>query len=277
MDTLDSDAVLAVIQGTVFAGKLHIFPSIGSTNTFAMQQGAKGAPHGSVYVAEEQTAGRGRGDHAWHSEPYAGLYVSVLLRPELKPADSLWLSLAAGLAVLQAIENVTGLVADIRWPNDVLFGSRKVGGILTEMNAEATQVRYAVIGIGINVNHRQFSPELRDMATSLRLEADRVPLRQDLLVAVLEALNAELDVLIKPTTFSEAARGILRRIEQNSTWIRGKQVFVEEGEGYTGITAGLDSNGFLRVRTPAGVRTVLSGGVRAITKTPLEANHVTGD
>ena len=277
MDTLDSDALLAAIQGTIFAGKLHIFPSIESTNTYAMQQGAKGAPHGSVYVAEEQTAGRGRGDHAWHSEPYAGLYVSVLLRPELKPADSLWLSLAAGLAVLQTIENVTGLVADIRWPNDVLFGSRKVGGILTEMNAEATRVRYAVIGIGINVNHRQFPPELRDMATSLRLEADRVPLRQDLLVAILEALNAELDVLIKPATFSEAARGILRRIEQNSTWIRGKQVFVEEGEGYTGITAGLDSSGFLRVRTPAGVRTVLSGGVRAITKAPLEANHVTGD
>ena len=277
MDTLDSDALLAAIQGTIFARKLHIFPSIESTNTYAMQQGAKGAPHGSVYVAEEQTAGRGRGDHAWHSEPYAGLYVSVLLRPELKPADSLWLSLAAGLAVLQTIENVTGLVADIRWPNDVLFGSRKVGGILTEMNAEATRVRYAVIGIGINVNHRQFPPELRDMATSLRLEADRVPLRQDLLVAILKALNAELDVLIKPATFSEAARGILRRIEQNSTWIRGKQVFVEEGEGYTGITAGLDSSGFLRVRTPAGVRTVLSGGVRAITKTPLEANHVTGD
>ncbi len=277
IDTLDSDAVMAAVEDTIFGGEVHIFPSIESTNTHAMQQGAKGAPHGSVYIAEEQTAGRGRGAHVWHSEPYAGLYVSVLLRPQLKPADSLWLSLAAGLAMLQAVENVTGLVADIRWPNDLLFGSRKVGGILTEMNAEATRVRYAVIGIGINVNHRQFPPDLRNLATSLRMETDRVPPRQELLIAVLEALNAELDLLINSATFSEAKRSILRRVEQNSTWVCGKQVSVDEGEGYTGVTAGLDGNGFLRVQTSAGVRTVLSGGVRALTKTPQEAKHVIGD
>jgi BirA family biotin operon repressor/biotin-[acetyl-CoA-carboxylase] ligase len=262
VDALDSDALNAALQGTIFSGKLRIFPSIDSTNTLAMQEAAKGAPHGSVYIAEEQTAGKGRGDHAWHSEPYAGLYVSILLRPQMTGADGLWLSLATGLAVQQAIENVTGLVADIRWPNDLLLGRRKVGGILTEMNAEATRVRYAVIGIGINVNHRQFPLELRDLATSLRLETDRIPSRQDLLIAILERLMREIDPLMQPAGFADACDGILARLQQKSSWIRGKQVFVEEAGGYTGVTAGLDRSGFLRVQTTEGVRTVLSGGVR---------------
>ena len=262
-DTLDCDALNAALQGTIFFGKLHIFPSIDSTNTLAMQEAAQGAPHGSIYLAEEQTAGKGRGDHAWHSEPGAGLYVSILLRPQMTPADGLWLSLATGLAVHQAIENVTGLVADIRWPNDLLLGSRKVGGILTEMNAETTRVRHAVIGIGINVNHRQFPLELRDLATSLRLETDRVPSRQDLLVAILECLVSEMDPLMEPAGFADACDGILTRLQQKSSWIRGKQVIVDEAGGYTGVTAGLDGNGFLRVQTADGMRTVLSGGVRS--------------
>ena len=261
-DTLDLDTLQVSLAGTMFQGKLHLFPSIESTNTFAMQEGARGAPHGSVYIAEEQTAGRGRGDHSWHSEPHSGLYVSVLLRPEIAAAEGLWLSLATGLAVQQAIENVTTLVTDIRWPNDLLLGGRKVGGILLEMNAEAVRVRYAVIGIGINVNHRQFPPELRSQATSLRLETDRAPVRQDLLVAVLECLQQEIDSLIQAEKFAGACAGILARIEKKSSWIRGKQVYVEEAGGYTGVTAGLDEKGFLRVRTDDGVRRVLSGGVR---------------
>lgn len=262
VDTLDTDALNAALQRTIFSGKLHLFPSIDSTNTFAMQEATQGAPHGSIYLAEEQTAGKGRGDHAWHSEPGSGLYVSIVLRPQLTPADGLWLSLATGLAVQQAIENVTGLVADIRWPNDLLLGSRKVGGILTEMNAEATRIRHAVIGIGINVNHRQFPLELRDAATSLRLETDRVPSRQDLLVAILERLLRETNTLMQPDGFTDACDGILTRLQQKSSWIRGRQVIVDEAGGYTGVTAGLDRNGFLRVQTVDGIRTVLSGGVR---------------
>jgi BirA family transcriptional regulator, biotin operon repressor / biotin---[acetyl-CoA-carboxylase] ligase len=262
VDRLDLDALQVSLAGTMFHGKLHLFPSIESTNTFAMREGAKGAPHGSVYIAEEQTAGRGRGDHSWHSEPCSGLYVSVLLRPQVAAADGLWLSLATGLAVQQAIENVTGLVTDIRWPNDLLLSGRKVAGILLEMNAEAARVRYAVIGIGINVNHREFPPDLRSLATSLRLETDRAPARQDLLVAILECMLQEIDSLKQPKKFATACAGILARIEKNSSWDRGKQVYVEEAGGYTGVTAGLDEQGFLRVRTGDAVRRVLSGGVR---------------
>ena len=92
-EMFDLNVLQHALNATGFSEKLHLFPSIESTNTHAMQQAAKGAPHMSVYVAEEQTAGRGRGDHAWHSEPYTGIYVSILLRPQLAAADGLWLSL----------------------------------------------------------------------------------------------------------------------------------------------------------------------------------------
>lgn len=261
-ESFDLDVLQQALTGTMFDGKLHLFPSIESTNTYAINEAAKGAPDGSVYVAEEQTAGRGRGDHTWHSEPSTGIYVSVLLRPHLAAADGLWLSLATGLAVQRAIENVTGVVTDIRWPNDLLFRQRKVGGILVEMNAEAPRIRHSVIGIGINVNQGSFPANLNGEATSLRLGTGREIAREELLIGVLQCLSEEINALIQPESFTVACQEILRRLEAKSTWIRGKQVFVNEAGGYTGVTAGLDEKGFLLVRTDDSVRRVLSGGVR---------------
>ncbi|MGC2297857.1 MAG: biotin--[acetyl-CoA-carboxylase] ligase, partial [Acidobacteriaceae bacterium] len=148
-DTFDLSALEEALAGSRFAGKLHFFPSIHSTNTHTMQQAEDGAPDGSVYFADEQTQGRGRGAHAWTSPPGSGLYVSILVRPCIPPTDVLWLSLAAGLAVHNAIRTVTFLEPDLRWPNDLLLGPRKFCGILTELNAEVISVRHAVIGIGI--------------------------------------------------------------------------------------------------------------------------------
>ena len=161
-----------------------------------MSEGEAGAPDGSVYFADEQTAGRGRGAHEWSSPPGSGLYVSVLLRPALAPADVLWLSLAAGLAVRSAVQQVTSLECDLRWPNDLLFGSRKFCGILTELNAEVTRVRHLVIGIGINVHQPQFPEELRDVATSLHIETGRDWPRQELLTALLHSLEGEMSALM---------------------------------------------------------------------------------
>lgn len=261
-ERFDLDELQQALAETIFDGKMHLFPSIESTNTYAIQEAAKGAPHGSVYVAEEQTAGRGRGDHTWHSEPSTGIYVSVLLRPQLAAADGLWLSLATGLAVQRATENVTGVVTDIRWPNDLLFKQRKFGGILVEMNAEVSRIRHAVIGIGINVNQGGFPANLNSEATSLRLGTGREIAREELLTGVLQCLSEEIDALIQPESFTVACAEILRRLEAKSTWIRGKQVFVDEAGGYTGVTAGLDEKGFLLVRTDDSLRRVLSGGVR---------------
>lgn len=261
-DPFDLGALDAALDGSRFAGNLHHFPSIHSTNTHAMEQAEGGAPDGSVYFADEQTLGRGRGAHAWASPPGSGLYVSILLRPRLAPADILWLSLAAGLAVHDAVHAVTSLEPELRWPNDLLFGPRKFCGILTELNAEVTRVRYAVVGIGVNVHQAQFPDELRPIATSLFVETGRSWPRQNLLLALLRSMDREVAALTAAADVHAAAESIRTRLEERSSWIRGKRVRVEEGEPFTGVTDGLDPRGFLRVRTANGLRTVLSGGVR---------------
>ena len=259
-----ADQFARALDGTIFAGKLRYFPVIDSTNLLAMREAAEGAPHGTVTLADEQTAGRGRGAHAWHSEPNAGLYLSILVRPQsiLSPADALWLSLATGLAAQRAVEESTSLVADIRWPNDLLLNGKKFCGILTEMNAEPTRVRYAVIGIGINVNHAAFPPELRDLATSLRSISGQHWDRASILEALMRSIEKEITPLLAQGGVPAASQSILERIKTKSTWIHGKTVEVDEAEGYTGVTAGLDARGFLQVQTAQGMRTVLSGGVR---------------
>ena len=187
-----------------------------------------------------------------------------MLTPKLSLARALWLSLATGLAVQAAIAEITGLVADIRWPNDLLLGGRKCGGILVEtsVDSQAQTLRYAVIGIGINVNHEAFPPELEELATSLRRESGRPWSREALLAALLRALDKEARLL------DTDRPDVLERFAAASSWVRGKRVQVGEDGGYTGVTSGLNADGFLLVEGDNGVRhTVLSGGVRAYAET----------
>jgi BirA family transcriptional regulator, biotin operon repressor / biotin---[acetyl-CoA-carboxylase] ligase len=260
-DLLLPDILEPLLRGTLFAGQLHHFFRIGSTNAVAMQAAALGESEGAVFLAEEQTAGRGRGGHSWVSQASVGVYSSTVLRPPLAPADALLLSLVAGLAVSSAIESVTTIRPDLRWPNDVMFGDRKFCGILTELNAEVTRVRYAVVGIGINVNQGTFTQELEPIATSLRLETGREWSRVEVAAALLKSLDREYRALLESPR--EARESIHKRFEERSSYARRREVHVEEDGGYDGITEGLDERGFLLVRTPQGLRTVLSGGVRS--------------
>jgi BirA family biotin operon repressor/biotin-[acetyl-CoA-carboxylase] ligase len=260
-DLLLPDILAPLLRGTIFDAKLHHFYKIGSTNTAAMAAAADGAPEGSVFLAEEQTAGRGRGAHSWDSARSAGIYCSVVLRPPLPPSDVLVLSLAAGLAVRAAIEQVNArVVPDLKWPNDVLIAGKKVCGILTEMHAEVTRVRHVVVGIGINVNHASFPPALESEAISLRMATGSEWSRVELTAALLKSLDREYRLL---TEDPEARSSILRRFAEHSSWVQGKQVRIEEnGSKIEGITEGLDDRGFLQVRTALGLRTILSGTVR---------------
>jgi BirA family transcriptional regulator, biotin operon repressor / biotin---[acetyl-CoA-carboxylase] ligase len=260
-DLLLPEILDPLIRGTIFDAQLHHFYKIGSTNTAAMAAAAEGAPEGSVFLAEEQTAGRGRGAHSWQSARSAGIYCSVVLRPPLPPSEALVLSLAAGLAVRAAIQQVHERVsADLKWPNDVLIAGKKVCGILTEMNAEPTRVRYIVVGIGINVNQASFSKELENEATSLKLATGSEWSRVELTGALLKSLDREYRLWSKP---GEARRSIFQRFAEQSSWVRGKQVRVEEnGSKVEGTTEGLDERGFLQVRTAQGLQTILSGTVR---------------
>lgn len=261
-DLLLPEIVGPMVSGTIFGANIRHYFRIGSTNTSAMEAAAAGAAEGSVFFAEEQTAGRGRGSNTWESTPSDGIYCSVVLRPELSPADALPLSLIAGIAVAEAVEQVTSLQPDLRWPNDVLLGDRKFCGILTEMHAEATRVRYVVIGMGIDVNHSTFSPELEPIATSLRIASGHEWSRVQVAAALLKSLDAWYRNL--RINAADARAAILQTFEQRSSYARSRRVHVDEGAGYVGVTEGLDSRGFLLVRTDSGVRTVLSGQVRAV-------------
>jgi len=260
--TFDLAAVDAGIAGTAFAGRVLHFASVGSTNLLALEAAQAGARAG-VWVADEQTAGRGRGGHGWHSAAGEGLYVSVLVAPALPMTMALWLSLATGLAARSAIRTVTGMRVDIRWPNDLLLHGRKCGGILVETAVDGAMLRYAVIGVGINVNHAGFPPEIETLATSLRMESGGEVSREVLLVALLRALDEEIGQLVQEYREEIAGAGLLERFAAASSWVRGKRVRVEESGGYTGVTSGLDGRGFLLVDGDDGVmHTVLSGGVR---------------
>ncbi len=167
-------------------------------------------PHGSVFFADEQTAGRGRGDHGWHSSAGDGLYVSVLLRPKLSPSQLPLIPLVAGLAAAEAIRAVTGLVIDLRWPNDLLIGPHKTAGILVESKTDAAGLAFAIVGIGINVHQRVFDPALSTPATSLDIAAGRRVSRKVLLVALLKSLEREMLLLAD----SGAMSATLARVEK---------------------------------------------------------------
>jgi BirA family biotin operon repressor/biotin-[acetyl-CoA-carboxylase] ligase len=261
----DIAEVEAGIAGTQFAGHMVHLESVGSTNTLALEAAQTGAKTG-VWVADEQTAGRGRGGHSWHSIAGDGLYVSALVTPTLSLKLALWISLATGLAVKEAVAKTTGVNADIRWPNDLLANGKKFGGILVETAiSPGTQqgdpvLRYAVIGIGINLNHRSFPEEISKLATSLYLAGGERVRRESLLASLLLSLERQLDLLE-----TDGGSGLPERFAAASSWVKGKRVRVEEGGGYEGVTSGLDARGFLQVDDDDGVRrTVLSGGVREL-------------
>jgi BirA family transcriptional regulator, biotin operon repressor / biotin---[acetyl-CoA-carboxylase] ligase len=261
-DLLLPEMLRPLLRGTIFSEHIHHYYRAGSTNTLAVEAASAGAPEGSALIAEQQTAGRGRGSNQWHSTEATGIYCSVILRPTLPPSEVLVLSLAAGLAVKAAVQEIDArALPDLKWPNDLLIDGKKFCGILTEMNAEATLVRHIVVGIGINVNHESFPPELQQTATSLRVATGGQWSRMDLCAALLKSLDREYRCLLQNP---QAHADILRRFEEQSSMVRGQRVQVEENGGFEGVTEGLDGRGFLRVRTNEGRRIVYSGTVRLV-------------
>ncbi len=239
-----------------FGKRIHHFFKTDSTNSIAMQLGEQGEPNGTVVIAEEQTAGRGRAGHSWHSEKTNGIYMTVLLRPPIAPQQAPLITLVAGLAVREAILEQTGIVPDLRWPNDLLFGRKKFCGILTEMNAEQDQIHYVAVGIGINVNHERVPDELSAIATSLRMETHRTQSRVELVARLLRHLDSYYNRFL-----SDGPEAIVSRFCEVSSYARGKRVRVTAlGESYTGTTEGLEPGGLLRVKRDDGrILPVLAG------------------
>ena len=231
-----------------FGKRIYHFFKIDSTNSVAMDLGEQGEPHGTLVIAEEQTAGRGRAGRRWHSEKTSGVYMSILLRPAISPRQAPLITMVAGLAARDAILEQTGLIPDLRWPNDVLIGRKKCCGILTEMNAEPDQIHFVVVGIGINVNHTRVPEELSGVMTSLRMETGRAHSRVELVARLLRHLDSYYNRFL-----NEGADAILSRFSEVSSYVTGKRVRVSTmTEIYTGTTDGLEPDGLLRIRRDDG-------------------------
>jgi len=231
------------LRGTAFRKHIYHFFKVDSTNNVALRLSHDGEPHGAVVVAEEQTGGRGRLGRTWHSEKTSGIYLTVLLRPKIPPVQAPLVTLLAGLAARDAVAEQTGFCPDIRWPNDLLLNGKKFCGILTEMHAEPDRVHFVIVGIGINVNHARMPEELVPIATSLRMESGRTYSRLELLAKLLRQLDRYYNQFT-----AEGPGAILERFAEVSSYARGKRVRISTPtETYLGTTAGLESNGLLRV------------------------------
>jgi BirA family biotin operon repressor/biotin-[acetyl-CoA-carboxylase] ligase len=257
-DILTPDMLRHRLKGSLFGKRIHHFFKTDSTNRVALELGHAGEPEGTVVLAEEQTAGRGRAGRSWVSERAAGIYVTLLLRPRLAPVQAPLLTMMAGLSVHTAVESVIGLNVDLKWPNDLLIGGKKAGGILTEMHAEPSQVRFVIVGIGLNVNQEKFSGELAHIATSLRMETRKSQSRMELLVRLLREFESDYNRFLR-----EGVSGVVERFEMVSSYARGKRVRVSNGsESYVGTTAGLGPEGLLQVEREDGrLMTVIAGDV----------------
>jgi BirA family biotin operon repressor/biotin-[acetyl-CoA-carboxylase] ligase len=233
---------------------IHRHDKLDSTMTEAARLAANGCPGRTAVVAAEQTAGQGRLGRSWHSEPGSGLYVSLILRAPFGAGAFPGLTLAIGLAAQDAILEATGVRCDLRWPNDLLIGALKCAGILVNLEERAV-----IAGIGINVNHAAFPPDLRDLATSLRIATGREHSRDAVLDQLLTSVDSYLELLA-----TQGLEPILRLFNNASSYVTGRRVIVEQGsQELTGTTVGLDANGLLLVRQDNGkTTTILAGGVR---------------
>jgi BirA family biotin operon repressor/biotin-[acetyl-CoA-carboxylase] ligase len=257
-DILTPDMLRQRLKGSLFGKRIYHFFRTDSTNRVALELGHAGEPEGAVVLAEEQTAGKGRAGRSWHSERATGIYVTVVLRPKLAPAQAPVLTMMAGISAQTAIQAQTGLSADLKWPNDLIIHGKKVGGILTEMHAEPAQVRFVIVGIGLNVNQEKFPGDLGQTATSLRAETGKHQSRLELLVRLLREFESDYNRLLR-----EGVASVTERFEAASSFARGKRVQVTNGAGtFTGTTAGLGPEGLLQVKRDDGqIVTVIAGDV----------------
>jgi BirA family biotin operon repressor/biotin-[acetyl-CoA-carboxylase] ligase len=261
-DILVPNTLRRRLGGTPFAKHIHHFFKVDSTNRVALELGQQDEPHGALVVAEEQSAGRGRTGRVWLSEKSAGIYMSILLRPQLTPVQAPALTLAAGLAARDAVAEQSGMDTDIRWPNDVLLNGKKVCGILTEMFAEPDRIKYVVVGIGLNVNHAKMPAAIANIATSLRIETGRVHERVELLVRLLRRFESYYNQLC-----ASGPAPIVARFNEVSSFANGKRIRVTAAqESFLCTTAGLDPSGLLRVKRDDGrVETLLAADISEAT------------
>lgn len=257
-DRLHGDDLLALVAAGLTIGRdIRVFQETTSTNDVVDKLGRDGVKEGVVVFAESQTKGRGRLGRSWVSLEGKGLWFSVLLRPPLAPQAATQITVASGVALARALTGATGVQCEIKWPNDILVHDRKLCGILTEMTAELDKIKYVILGVGVNVNFdaADFPPDLRKIATSLKIEAKRPVNRSELAAEILRHLDRE---------YGRVVRGDFESVandwEAACTTI-GREVEITMGSRVVhGRAESLDSEGALLVRTQHGRLERIIGG-----------------
>lgn len=242
-----------------FGSEIYYFHEIDSTNAFAEQLAREGCPEGTIVIADSQSAGRGRNKNQWHSPPSVNLYFSIVLRPDISCLNRL--PFVCGLAIANTLKQ-QGLLADLKWPNDILINNKKISGVLVQTAVEENALLFAVAGFGLNINATEFPFDLQSSATSMTLETGTMFSRESILAAIL----FEFETLYQGITLTPWIE-FAREVEIHSSYLNGCEVLIQqEGRVLHGITRGLDAQGGLILETENGNLAIYSGDVQACRK-----------
>ena len=255
--TLCEEAICCYLKTAFIGKKIKVLDSVGSTNDYLKELGSQGAASGTVILAREQTAGKGRLGRIWQSKKDDGIALSLLLRPDMSPAEISSITPLTGLAMCKAINDFCRLDSRIKWPNDIIVGRKKLVGILTEMSAEFDRVDYTVTGIGININQTTFPDEIAHKATSVLLETGRHIDQNKFVACILKYLEQELvgNRYTLSGTSVKDYQSLCATVGRSVTFTRGRRKI-------SGMAVGISNSGELEVMLSNGtIANVNSGEV----------------
>lgn len=263
-DKLYGPEIESYLEPDSFCKRVECHESIDSTNIRAKQLAESGEPEGTLVVADEQTAGRGRRGRGWVAEPGVGVWMSLVLRPGLAPVRLSGITLIAALAVNRAIREICQVESQIKWPNDIVLDGKKLCGILTEVSSESDYIHYAVTGIGINVNTTQFPPDMKDMATSVYLQTGKRVDRAALIGRFARLYGGYYERFVQDgdlAAFVEEYDQMLVNRDQQVKIYHGMVEESDPSQIETGIARGIDESGALLVEVDGRCKPVVSGEV----------------
>ncbi|OLP65013.1 Bifunctional ligase/repressor BirA [Bacillus pumilus] len=257
-DKISEDEILFGLSTEVFGRRIYFQEEVTSTQLIAHDLVNEGVPHGTLVVSDHQTKGRGRLQRVWHSPNGTGIWMSLIVRPEIPLYQAPQMTLLASVAITEAIKQQTGLSPSIKWPNDIMLNGKKVVGILTELKAESDQVHAVIIGSGINVNQTadDFPDELKDVATSMRIELGEKVDRAALIQSIMYHFETRYDEYLK--------HGFqpIKQLWETYTMTIGKRIIARTVNGqYTGKALGMNDEGVLLLETSDGIQKIYSADI----------------
>lgn len=263
-DILYSEDIESRMKEDSICKRVESHDIIDSTNIRAKQLAEQGEQEGTLVIAERQSAGRGRRGRSWYSDVGTGVFMSLILRPDILPVDVSGITLIAALATAKAIKEVCGVIVQIKWPNDIVLNGKKICGILTEMSAEMNCINYVVVGIGINVNNKSFDGSISDTASSIYIQTGKSSDRAQLAAVTIDRFGEyyqEFSATLSLKSFIEEYNSLLISRDKEVKILYGMKEDADESRTETGIAKGIDETGALIVDTKEGIKKIVSGEV----------------